>query len=143
MRIPKKIRLVWQKELPDFRKLYKGVFSKDGEIIYVRGSDSMLTLVKTSSGEIIDRWLPTKENKSTYRTQPAQTVAISSDGGLVAATVFGNVYVWDTKTHKKYDITGVGQKVFSSMVFSPDGKFIATADLRQGGTIKIARTPRY
>jgi len=139
----KENKIVWQKELPDFKKLYKGVFSKDGEMIYIRGSDSMLTLVKTSSREIVDRWLPTEENKSTYRVQPAQTVAISSDGSLVAATVVGNVYVWDTKTRKKYNVSGVGQKVFSSMVFSPDGRFLATADLRQGGVIKIARTPRY
>jgi len=139
----KEKKIVWQKELPDLKKLYKGVFSNDGAIIYIRGSDSMLTLVKTSSGEIIDRLLPTEENKSTYRTQPAQTVTISSDGGLVAATVFGSVYVWDTKTRKKYDIPGAGQKVFSSMVFSPDAKFIATSDMRQGGDIKIVRTPRH
>jgi WD40 repeat protein len=139
----KEKKIVWQKELSDLRKLYKGVFSNDGEIIYIRGSDSMLTLVKSISGEIIDRLLPTEENKSTYRTQPTQTVAISNDGGLVAATVFGNVYVWDTKTRKKYDIIGVGQKVFSSMVFSPDGRFIATSDMRQGGVIKIVRTPRH
>ena len=138
----KEKKTLWQKELPDFKKLYKGVFSKDGEIIYIRGSDSMLTLVKTNSGEIIDRWLPTEENKSTYMTMPAQTVTISSDGGLVAATVFGEVYVWDTKTRKKYNVPGLGQKVFSSMVFSPDGRFVATADMRQGGVIKIARTPR-
>ena len=139
----KENKIVWQKELPDLKKLHKGVFSSDGEIIYLRGSDSMLTLVKTSSGEIIDRLLPTAENKDTYKAQPTQTVTISSDGGLVAATVFGDVYVWDTKTRKKYDIAGAGQKVFSSMVFSPDGRFVATSDMRQGGVIKIVRTPRH
>jgi WD40 repeat protein len=138
----KENKIVWQKELSDLKKLYKGVFSNDGEIIYIRGSDSMLTLVRAISGEIIDHLLPTEENKSTYRTPPAQTVTISSDGGLVAATVFGDVYVWDTKTRKKYNVPGVGQKVFSSTVFSPDGRFIATADMRQGGVIKIVRTPR-
>jgi WD40 repeat protein len=136
-------KIVWQKELPDLKKLHKGVFSKDGEIIYLRGSDSMLMLVKTSSGEIIGRLLPTEENKDTYKAQQTQTVVISNDGGLVAASVFGGVYVWDTKTHKKYDITDAGHKVFSSMVFSPDGKFIATSDMRQGGNIKIARMPRH
>jgi WD40 repeat protein len=139
----KERRMVWQKEFPDLRKLYKGVFSKDGSIIYLRGSDSMLALAKTNSGEMIDRLLPTEENKSTYRTQPAQTVAISKDGDLVAATVFGNIYVWETKTRKKYNIGGTGQKVFSSMVFSPDAKFIATADMRQGGDIKIVQLPRH
>jgi WD40 repeat protein len=139
----KENKIVWQKEFPDFKQLHKGVFSNDGQTIYTRASDSMLTLVKTGTGEIIDRLLPTKENKSTYRNQHAQTVAISGDGGLVAATVFSEVYIWDTKTRKKYDIPGMGQKVLSSMVFSPDGRYIATADLRQGGVVKVARTPRY
>jgi WD40 repeat protein len=139
----KEKKIVWQKEFPDFRKLYKGVFSNDGEVIYVRGSDSMLTLVKTSSGEIIDRWLPTKENKDTYRAQQTQTVVISKDGGLVAAVVGGGIFAWDTKTREKYDIIGVGHKVMSSIVFSPDAKFIATSDMRQGGDIKIIRTPRH
>ncbi len=139
----KENKIVWQKEILDFRKLYKGIFSNDGEIIYIRGSDSMLTLVQTSSGDIIDRVLLTEENKSTYRAPPTQTVTISSDGELVAATVFGDVYIWDARTRKKYNISGVGHKVFSSMVFSPDGRFIATSDMRQGGVIKIARTPRY
>ena len=139
----KENKIVWQKEFPDFRKLYKGVFSNDGAIIYIRGSDSMLTLVKSSSGEIIDRLPLTEENKSTYRAQPTQTVTISGDGELVAASVFGSVYVWDTKTRKKYDVVGAGHKVFSSMVFSPDAKYIATSDMRQGGDIKIIRMPRH
>jgi WD40 repeat protein len=139
----KENKIIYQKELTDFRKLYKGVFSNDGETIYIRGSDSMLTLVKSSSGEIIDRLLLAEENKSTYRAQPAQTVTISSDGELVAASVFGTTYVWDSKTRKKYDIIGAGHKVFSSMIFSPDAKFIATSDMRQGGDIKIVRTPRH
>lgn len=139
----KEKRMVWQKELPDLKKLYKGVFSNDGAIIYLRGSDSMLTLVKSSSGEIIDRLLPTEENKSTYRAQPTQTVAISNDGGLVAAVVGGSIFAWDAKTRKKYDVVGVGQKVMSSIVFSPDAKFIATSDMRQGGDIKVVRTPRH
>ena len=139
----KEKKMLWQKELPDFRKLHKGVLSKDGEIIYIRGSDSMLTLVKTNSGDVVDRWLPTKENKDTYRAQQTQAVVASNDGGLVAAVVGGDIFTWDTKTHKKYDITGAGHKVLSSMVFSPDGKFIATSDMRQSGDIKIVRVPLH
>ena len=138
----KEKEIVWQKELPDLKKLYKGVFSNDGEIIYIRGSDSMLILVKTNSGDVVDRWLPTEENKGTSRARPIQTVVISNDGGLVAAVVGNGIFAWDTKTRKKYNITGAGQKVFSSMVFSPDGRFVATSDMRQGGDIKIIRTPR-
>ena len=139
----KEKKTLWQKEFPDFRKFHKGVFSKNGEIIYLRGSDSMLTLVKTSSGEIIDHWLPTQDNKDTYRAQQTQTVVISNDGGLAGAVVGGSIFIWDTKTHKKYDITGAGHKVLSSIIFSPDGKFIATSDMRQSGDIKVARIPRH
>jgi hypothetical protein len=139
----KEKKTLWQKELPDLKKLYKGVFSKDGDTIYLRGSDSMLTLVKTSSGEIIDRLLPTEENKDTYRASPTQTVVISNDGGLVAAVVGGSIFAWDTKTREKYDIAGASHKVMSSIAFSPDAKFIATSDMRQSGDIKIARVPRH
>ncbi|MFA5252081.1 MAG: hypothetical protein WC454_05810 [Phycisphaerae bacterium] len=135
-------KIICQKELPDLKKLYKGAFSKNGDIIYLRGSDSVLTLVKASSGEVIDRW-PTKENTYTYRTQQTQTVAISNDGGLVAAVIGGSIAAWDTKTREKYDITGAGHKVMSSIVFSPDAKFIATSDMRQSGDIKIVRVPRH
>jgi len=137
----KEKKTLWQKELPDFRKFHKGVFSKDGEIIYLRGSNSVLTLVKTDSGEISDSWMPTKESKYTYRTQQTQAVVISNDGGLVAAVVGGDIFAWDTKTREKYDIIGGGQKVLSSIAFSPDAKFIATSDMRQGGNIKIVRVP--
>jgi WD40 repeat protein len=136
-------KILWQKELPDLKKLFKGVFSKDGEIVYLRGSDSMLTLVKTSSGEIIDRWMPTKESTYTYKTQQTQAVVISNDGGLVAAVVGGSIFTWDTKTRKKYDITGTGHKVLSSITFSPDAKFIATSDMRQSGDIKIVHVPQH
>jgi WD40 repeat protein len=139
----KKRRMEWQKEIPDLRKLYKAVFSSDGATIYARGSDSTLLLIKTSSGEIIDRLLPIEENKSTYRVQPIQMVVASHDGSLVAATVFGNIYVWDCKTHEKFSIGASGHKVISSMVFSPDSRFLATSDMRQGGKIRILRMPRH
>jgi WD40 repeat protein len=139
----KEKQLVWQKEMPDMKKLYSGVFSSDDETVYARGTDSTLLLIKTSSGEIIDRLLPIEENKSTYRVQPIQTVTASRDGGLVAATVFSNVYVWDSKTRKKLYAGGSGHKVISSIAFSPDSRFLATSDLRQGGKIHILRMPRH
>ncbi len=139
----KEKRMVWQKELPDLKKLYKCVFSKNGDIIYLRGGDSVLTLVKTDSGEISNSWLPAKEIKYTYKTQQTQAVVISNDGGMVAAVIGGSIVAWDTKTREKYDIIGAGHKVLSGIAFSPDAKFVATSDMRQSGDIKIARVPRH
>lgn len=136
-------RLEWQKEFPDLRKLFKAVFSSDGQTIYARGSDSMLLLIKTSSGELIDRLLPIEENKSTYSVQAIQTVAASNNGNLVAAIVFSNIYVWDSKTREKLYTAESWHKVISSMAFSTDSRFLATSDMRQGGKIRILRMPRH
>jgi WD40 repeat protein len=138
----KEKRLEWQKEFPDFKKIFKAAFSINGEVIYARGTDSTLLVIKTSSGDITDRLLPTKENKSTYKIQPVQTVAVSGDGNLVAATIFGSIYLWDTKTNKILYQTQTGHKVLSSINFSVDSRFLATSDMRQGGKIIIFKTPQ-
>ena len=135
-------RLEWQKEMSDFRKIFKAVFSSDGETIYARGTDSTLLVIKANSGEITDRLLPIKENESTYRVQYAQTVAVSGDGNFVAATVVSTIYVWDTKTKKKLCELSGGHKVLSSITFSGDSRFIASSDMRQGGIISIMQIPQ-
>jgi WD40 repeat protein len=135
-------RLVWQKEMPEFKKIFKAVFSKDGDVIYARGTDSTLLIIKAASGEITDRLLPVKENKNTFRVQAVQTVAVSEDGRLVAATIFSDIFVWDTLTKKKLCQFGSGHKVISSITFSRDSRYIATSDMRQGGKIRILKLPR-
>jgi WD40 repeat protein len=100
-------------------------------------------LIKTGSGELIDRLVPIEENKSTYSAQAIQTVTASNDGSLVAAIVFSNIYVWDTKTHNKLFTAESWHKVISSMAFSTDSRFLATSDMRQGGKIRILRMPRH
>jgi WD40 repeat protein len=135
-------RLVWQKEMPDFKKIFRAAFSADGDIIYARGTDSTLLVLNAGSGEEIRRMLPVKENKSTYRIMPVQAVEASRDGNLVAAAIVSTVYLWDTKTEKKLGSLGGGHKILSSIAISPDSRLLATSDMRQGGKIKILRIPR-
>jgi WD40 repeat protein len=138
----KEKQLVWEKEMPDFKKVFKAVFSADSEIIYARGTDSTLLVLNARSGEEIRRLLPVKENKSTYKTQPVQAVEVSRDGNLVAAAVESTVYVWDAKTGKKLGMLVGGHKLLSSIAISPDSRLLATSDMRQGGKIIIQRIPR-
>jgi WD40 repeat protein len=135
-------KLKWQKEFPEFKKIFKAVLSTSGEVIYARGTDSSLMLIKSNSGEIIDHLLPVKENKSTYKTQPVQTITVSPDGNLVAATIFGAIYIWDTKANKLLYHVQPDHKVMSSITFSGDSRFLATSDMRQGGKIKIYQMPQ-
>jgi WD40 repeat protein len=138
----KEKRVVWQKEMPDFKKIFRAAFSANGEIIYARGTDSTLLVLNSDSGEEIRRLLPVKENKSTYRIMPVQAVVVSHDGSIVAAAVVSTVYIWDTKTVKILGSLGGGQKILSSIAISPDSKLLATSNLRQGGKIIIQRIPR-
>jgi WD40 repeat protein len=138
----KEKRLVWQKEMPDFKKIFRAAFSADGEILYARGTDSTLLLLNAGSGEEIRRLLPVKENKSTYGIMPVQTVVVSHDGSIVAAAVGSTAYIWDTKTEKKLGSLGGDHKILSSIAISPDSKLLATSDMRQGGKIIIHRIPR-
>jgi WD40 repeat protein len=137
----KEKRLVWQKEMPDFKKIFKAAFSANGEIIYARGTDSTLLEINAGSGDEIRRLLPTEENKSTYKTQYVQAVVVSPDGNYVAGAFITSVYIWDTKTGKKSGPLGGGHKVQSSIAISPDSSLLATSDMRQGGKINIQRIP--
>ena len=132
----------WQKEMPDFKKIFRAAFSADGKFIYARGTDSTLLVLKADSGEEMHRLLPVKENKSTYRIMPVQAVEVSHDGSFVAAAVVSTVYIWDTKTVKILGSLGSGQKILSSTAISPDSKLLATSNMRQGGKIIIQRIPR-
>ncbi|MBN1796875.1 MAG: hypothetical protein JW804_09405 [Sedimentisphaerales bacterium] len=138
----KEKRLVWQKEMPDFKKIFRAAFSADGKNIYIRGTDSTLLLLNTDTGDEIRRLLPVKENKSTYRIMPVQAVEVSHDGSIVTAAVVSTVYIWDTKTVKILGSLGSGQKILSSIAISPDSKLLATSNMRQGGKIIIQRIPR-
>lgn len=134
-------KIVWEKKIDNFVLCFNAVFSPDNRVIYARGSDSSVYEIETASGKVLEQLLPVRDNKSTLTIQPVQTVTVSPNGRLIAATVSSTVYVWDCKTNKKLFTISASHKLISGIAFSPDGRLLATSDLRQGGTIKIWRMP--
>ena len=135
-------RAAWVKELPDLQKVRNAAFSTDGKIIYIRGTDSSVQILDTEAGKVIKRLLPTRENNSTAGDQHIQTLTTSNNGRFMAASISNMVYVWDCSTEKVIFGTSPGHKLIGGLAFSPDSQFLATADSRQGGTIKIWRMPK-
>jgi len=137
-------KVVWEKHVTDVDRFHSGVFSPNGNLIYVRGSDSDVWKIETLSGKITGRLKPLIENqKSTVSSMSTQDMAISSDGLVVASIVHMTLYMWDTQTGKIIAHLSTGHKVINGLVLSPDERFAATSAMRQGDTIRIWRVPQH
>jgi WD40 repeat protein len=109
-------------------------FSKDDKSIFMGGRDGTLYKIKTD-GKLLIQLMPPKSKED--GVQPVLNITVSPDGRLVAASVGNLVNIWDIESGKKIFSRHPGHKVTGGVAFSPDGRFIATSDLRQGGIIKI------
>jgi len=127
---------LWEKTLPDSTPFLSVAFSPENEFIYA--GDSSSTLYKLDySGKVIDYLRPPAAKKQS--TAPVQNIAISSDGRFVAANFADYVNVWERESGKNIFSRHSGHKITSGVALSPDGQFLATSDVRQGGTIRIWR----
>jgi WD40 repeat protein len=124
--------------LPQSTPFLSVAFAKDDKTIFTGGRDSTLYKIKTD-GELLTRLIP--PNTEADNTQPVQHIAVSSDGRLVAANAGDFVNIWEIESGKNIFSRHPGHKITSGVVFSPDGRLLATSDLRQGETIKIWRIP--
>jgi WD40 repeat protein len=139
----KEKRIAWETELPTPVLFFNCVFSPDSKLIFARGSDSTVYKFDCSSGQPAGQLRATKDNTNTEKYLHAQSVQVSNDGSLIGAVVSSIVCIWDQNTGRKIFSRDPSHKVIIGMAFSPDSKFLATADMRQGGKIKIWRLPEH
>jgi WD40 repeat protein len=135
-------RVAWTKELPDSQKIKSLLFSTDGKVIYLRGTDNTVQILDTQTGKMLKRLMTKREITSTARDQNTQTITVSADGRFMAAVIGGSVFIWNCSTEKMILRISTGHKLTSGLAFSPDSSYLATSDARQGGAIKIWRIPK-
>lgn len=134
-------KILWEKFYEDFRVIPYAVFSKEDKSLFLRDGFSQLHQVDVESGQILRGYSIGRKNPNTEDATSVQDMKISPDGNLVAALVHSAVYVWDIQTSRLVMRFTPEHKIESGLCFSPDGKFLATADLRQGGPVKIWKIP--
>ncbi len=136
-------RVVREADMPQPRLFHDSALSPDGRLIYVRGSDSTVYAFEVASGRVASRFAAFKDSSSEVESTSVQQVTVSPDGKLIAAIVSTYLCVWDSISGQKLLLRTPGHKIESGLAFSPDGRFVATSDMRQGGTIKIWRCPSH
>jgi WD40 repeat protein len=121
-------RMAWAEKLPDLQKIKSLLFSTDGRVIYVRGTDNTVQILDVQTGKILKRLLTKREITSTARDQNTQTLAVSADGRFMAACIGSVIFVWNCTTEKIMLRIPTGHKLVSGLAFSPDSSFLATSD---------------
>ena len=135
-------KVIWEKMLPDTENFTSVIFSRGTGTIYA-GSDDSLYKVQTDLGELLRRIQVTEKVETAHKPIPIQYIAVSPDGKLVAVTLFQRLYIFECTMGRCIFKKSSGHKLAGALVFAPDSRFVATCDLRQGGTIKIWKVPQY
>ncbi len=130
---------VWEKTLPDSGLLWSIAFSRDDKSIFAGGDDNTLYIID-KNGAITAQLRPPGAKKK--NNTPVTNITISPDGRLLAANFRHPFNVWKIANGKHVFSKHPDHKITSGVAFSPDSKYIATSDLRQGGTIKVWNLPQ-
>jgi WD40 repeat protein/class 3 adenylate cyclase len=107
---------------------YGAGFSPDGRYVLTGSLDNTVRLWETQTGKEIRQF--------TTHTVWIDSVAFSPDGKYVAASGGGGAQIWNAETGqelRRFDSDGPDFS-FARVSFSPDGRYLVTADLSNGTT---------
>jgi len=132
-------RVLWRREFGQSQVLTVVTLSSDARTIYAAGSGRYVYALAADTGDVVKRFDIGRRTTPAPDRQRVTSLALSPDGGLIAAggQPGSQVWLWDTRTGKQLASMKSGHRTISSTAFSPDSSRLATADYEKRTPIKI------
>lgn len=130
-------RVVWEKIYPEEIEFYSICFLDNPPLIFAGSRDGSVSRIDAADGRLLQTLplVPLHPGQTKLRT--IQRVVLSPDRKTLAASCDPSFYLIDVQTWQLRRKVDVSHKIISGVAFSPDGRFIATSDIRGSGIIEI------
>lgn len=130
-------QVLWEQGYPEEGEFFTACFLKERNVIYAGSRDGVVFEIEASSGQTVRRiaLVPERQDKTKLRT--IQRVILSPDRTILAASCDPMYYLVELETWQVLKKVHVSHKIISGVAFSPEGRFLATSDIRASGIIEI------
>ncbi len=130
-------RISWEQTYPEEGEFFTACFLKDKNVIYAGSRNGAVYEMDASSGKMNRQiqLVPERQDKTKLRT--IQRVVLSPDQTLLAASCDPVYFLVDLQTWRILKKENVSHKIISGVAFSPDGRYLATSDIRASGILEI------
>lgn len=129
--------LRWEKVYPEETEFYTICFLADRGLLFAGSRDGTVSQIDAADGQMLKTipLVPPRLEKTKLRT--IQRVVLSPDRKVLAASCDPSFYLVDIDLRQLVRKQQVSHKIISGVAFSPDGRYLATSDIRASGVIEI------
>jgi WD40 repeat protein len=127
----------WEKNYPEEGEFFTACFLKARNVIYAGSRNGTVYEMDASSGQVARQILLVPERQDKTKLRTIQRVILSPDQTTLAASCDPVYFLVDLQTWQVLQKVPVSHKIISGVAFSPDGRFLATSDIRASGIIEI------
>lgn len=129
-------QLLWQKEFPEESEFFSAAYVQERNVIFAGSRTGALVEVNVDDGEIRRRVVLVPEPRKTM-LHTIQRIVVGPSQNLLAVSCDPEVFMVDVETLQPLKSYQISHKIVSGLAFSPDGRYLATADIRGSGIIEI------